>query len=99
MEKGYSERLTELSEDQKNRIKSLVPSDIEEIDEQLLKNAGRKWRKVAMVVGLTMTEFNKKYSGIPDLFFAQRVKELVNTGLLQSKGNLDHMRFSEVKKP
>ena len=99
MGKGYSERPTELSEDQKNRINSLLPSDIEEIDEQLLKNVGHKWRKVAMVVGLTMTDFNKKYSGIPDLFFAQRVKELVNTGLLRSQGNLEHMRFSEVKKP
>jgi len=38
-------------------------------------------------------------TGLPDLYYAQRVKSLVSRGLLIAEGNLDYMRYSEVRLP
>jgi len=35
--------------------------------------------------------------GIPDIYYANRVRALVEAGRLESQGNLDYMRFSEVR--
>ena len=34
---------------------------------------------------------------IPDPYFAGRIKELMRQGLLESQGNLNHIRYSEVR--
>ena len=98
MEKDFSNGSPELSEEQKKKVSALTKSDIREIDDILYKNTSSTWRKVARVVGCAMSDFDNKYSGIPDVYFAQRVIELVNRGQLKSQGNLNHMRFSEVKR-
>lgn len=36
---------------------------------------------------------------VPVAFYAQRVKAIVASGKLESRGNLDHIRFSEVRLP
>ena len=72
---------------------------IQAIDYLLLSHAHAKWRKVAMIVALTMTDPENRNRGIPDLFYAQRVRKLVEEGRLESQGNLQEMRFSEVRLP
>jgi len=37
--------------------------------------------------------------GLPDLYYANRVRVLVERGLLVAEGNLDYMRYSEVRLP
>ena len=37
--------------------------------------------------------------GLPDLFYAGRIKALVAQGRLVAYGNLAHMRYSEVRLP
>jgi TPR repeat protein len=39
------------------------------------------------------------FPGLPDVYFAQRIIHLVDTGALESQDNLRRMRFSEVRKP
>ena len=66
----------------------------------ILSHARPAWnRKVAMIVGLTMGDPSLRVPGLPDLFYAQRVKALVARGALAAVGNLDHMRYSEVRLP
>ena len=36
---------------------------------------------------------------LPDIFYSQRVRKLVELGFLESEGNLDFMCFSEVRLP
>jgi hypothetical protein len=67
---------------------------IDRIDAALLSHAKRSWRKVAMIVGLAM-----RVPGLPDLFYAERVKALVAKGALIAEGNLEYMRYSEVRLP
>jgi hypothetical protein len=78
---------------------SLSRETIEKIDLSLLANAKPYGRKVAMLIGLAMMEPQLRVPGLPDLFYQGRVKELVKSGLLVAEGNLDYMRYSEVRLP
>lgn len=78
---------------------SLSQELIERIDANLLSHVRKKGRKVALVVGLTMTEQELCVPGLPDVYYGQRVKLLVKKGVLLGHGNLDHMRYSEVRLP
>ena len=81
-------------------VERLSRDDIAKIDEGLISNCCDRWRKVAMVVGTTMTGGSThRYEDVPDVFYSQRVKALVEKGLLESQGNLDFMRYSEVRLP
>ncbi len=60
---------------------------------------GSYWRKVARVVGTTMMEFDGRYYGIPDVFFAQRIQQFAKNGVIESQGNLKRMRYSEIRLP
>ena len=89
----------ELTPEQKQRVEQLTAKEIQEIDLTLLSNAKKQWRKVAMLVGLSMSNRKEKYDGIPDIFYSERVRFLVEQGFLESQGNLQKMRFSEVRLP
>jgi hypothetical protein len=88
-----------MTAEQEALVASLSAAEIEAIDRALLGNTLERWRKVAMVVGKTMMELEERRAGIPDTFYARRVRHLVETGSLESQGNLAYMRFSEVRRP
>jgi hypothetical protein len=88
-----------LSQEQTAVAASLSAELIGKIDAALLGHANKRNRKVAMLVGLTMMDNTLRAPGLPDLYYAQRVKELVRKGLLVAEGNLDYMRYSEVRLP
>jgi hypothetical protein len=88
-----------LTDEQNRIVNQLSDIEIQKIDELLLSNSSDKWRKVARVVGTTMMDLSGQFSGIPDIFYALRIKKLVNEGRLESQGNLDFMRYSEVRFP
>ena len=87
----------DLTPEQKELVKSLSNEQLNEIDQALLSNACKYFRKVARVVGTTMNQLPNRIEGIPDIFYAQRIKHLVSQGKLESEGNLNAMRFSEVR--
>jgi hypothetical protein len=88
-----------LTPEEQAKVAQLSEAEIRAIDEALLSNASHRWRKVAMVVGATMVRLPIRASGISDVFYAQRVRKLVEDGRLESQGNLAYMRFSEVRLP
>jgi capsular polysaccharide biosynthesis protein len=79
------------------RAAALSPNAIERIDAAILSHAKQLERKVAMIVALAMDDV--PLAGVPDLFYASRVKALVAKGALLAEGNLDYMRYSEVRLP
>jgi len=88
----------ELSPEVRALVDELTSNQLTEIDNALLANCLDQWRKVAAVVGFTMTkEFMAEHPGIPDVFFSQRVRSLVDRGILENQGNLNYMRYSEVR--
>jgi hypothetical protein len=91
------EPIGNLTSEQAELIAKLPSSEIEIIDKLLLSEADVQWRKVARIVGAAMMANIDRQNGIPDVFYAQRIRRLVKDGLLESQGNLDFMRFSEVR--
>jgi hypothetical protein len=84
---------------QQTVAESLSLDFVARVDAALLSHATAKNRKVAMLVGLTMGDQALRVPGLPDVFYAQRVTALVAGGLLIAEGNLDYMRYAEVKLP
>jgi hypothetical protein len=80
-------------------VASLSPELIDKIDAELLSHARARSRKVAMLVGQAMRNPHLRVPGLPDLFYAERVRALVAKGLLLSEGNLNCMAYSEVRLP
>ncbi|MDB6062426.1 MAG: hypothetical protein JWM78_2529 [Verrucomicrobiaceae bacterium] len=85
--------------DQEKLVAALNEEKVAEIDAALLLNATDQWRKVAMIVGITMSDLKKRKFNIPDIFYSQRISKLVSSGQLESAGNLAYMRYSEVRIP
>jgi len=88
-----------LSTEQQVKVKALSTADLIAIDEALFDNTAIVWRKVARIVMSTMQGPDENIKGLPDIFYAQRIKALVENGKLESQGNLNRMRYSEVKRP
>ena len=80
-------------------ISKLTEQDLIELDKLLYSFVGRKWKKVAYVVGRGMTDCDEKFYKIPDVFFADRVRDMIKKGDLISQGNLRNMRYCEVRLP
>ncbi len=89
----------DLNSDQKARVSKLSTHELDQIDQMLLSQASVHGRKVAMLVGLSLMDLRDSIPEIPDIFYAQRVKKLVAEGKLLSEGDLNCMRFSEVRLP
>lgn len=69
--------------------------DMLSVDELILRAAHNRWQKVAMIVGKIMMARR----GLVDMAIAERVKILVQRGMLQAQGDLAELRHSEVRLP
>ena len=87
------------TEEQQARIDELTSEHIRLIDEAILANASSQYRKVARVAGSAMQANDGLVPKVPDIFYAERVRNLVAEGKLESQGNLLYMGFSEVRLP
>jgi hypothetical protein len=87
-----------LTPEEQAALDALSPSEVMELDRALIANCSRSWRKVARVVGTTMMVPPFKTSPLPDVCYATRVVELVRLGKLEADGNLNYMRYSEVRR-
>ena len=88
-----------LTPDQVKLVENLTDADVKAIDDALFESTSNRWRKVARVVATAMLDYPCSDEGIPDVYYSQRVQALVKNGLLESQGNLSHMRYSEVRRP
>ncbi len=88
-----------LTTDQQALADSLDPAVVANVDAILLSHARNRGRKVAMLVGLTMAETEVAGIGLPDKYYADRVKSLIEVGKLVAIGDPDYMRHCEVFLP
>ena len=88
-----------LNVEQSLRVSRLRQEDLWEIDRVLLAQSAPTWRKVARIVGMTIGELSERFPNVPDVYYSQRVRRLVAVGELESQGNLEYMRSSEVRLP
>jgi hypothetical protein len=88
-----------LSDEEQSVVAKLTDADLQAIDAEILANASPRWLKVARVVLWTEKALRDRYPGLSYIFYAQRLIRLAEKGRLDSQGNLEHMRFSEVRIP
>jgi hypothetical protein len=78
-------------------VVKLSDADLQVIDDAILTNCAQKWLKVARVVTLTEDALKGRYPDLSYIFYSQRLIHLAAEGHLESQGNLEHIRFSEVR--
>jgi hypothetical protein len=88
-----------LTADQSLLVSKLTQEELWAMDQELLAQAATTWRKVARLVGMTILALSERIPDVPDIYYAQRVRHLVEVGKLESQGNLLYMRYSEVRLP
>jgi pimeloyl-ACP methyl ester carboxylesterase len=88
-----------LDVEQSMRVSKLTQEDLWDIDRELLTQSARSWRKVARIVGQAIGKLSARIPDVPDVYYAQRVRHLVEIGKLESQGDLHYMRYSEVRLP
>ena len=88
-----------LDVEQSLRVSKLTQEDLWEMDRVLLSQAAPAFRKVARIVAGAIGELSARLPDVPDIYYAQRVRNLVAAGQLESQGNLLYMRYSEVRLP
>jgi hypothetical protein len=86
-----------LTPEQETQARLLTADDLESIDECLLSHTSHQWRKVARVIGSTMAVVGHRFPKIPDVFYSQRIKHFVESGVIEAVGNLNRMRHSEIR--
>src|SRR6185503_16499733 len=88
-----------LGAEEQSAAASLTSDDFAFIDSAILSCALPRWQKVAMVIIRALEKLEPRYPVFSSAFYAQRVQILADEGRLESQGDLDYMRFSEVKLP
>ena len=89
----------DMSKEQQAVADSLSPEVVANIDKTLLSHARPLGRKIAMLVGLTMMDNSLRVPDLPDIFYAQRVRHLIESGLLLAEGDINTMGMCEVRLP
>jgi hypothetical protein len=90
---------TLLEPEEQQVVDRLSAAEIQRIDEALLADCSTHARKVARIVGTAWTALRDDLLDVPMGFYVQRVQAIVATDRLESRGNLDYARFSEVRLP
>lgn len=86
--------LNEPSTSEGTQALSLTAADLQRIDECLLSNTSLEWQKVARVIGSTMAVLGPQF---PNVFYAERIRHLVEAGAMEAVGDLNRIRYSEVR--
>jgi pimeloyl-ACP methyl ester carboxylesterase len=88
-----------LDVEQSMRVSRLSQEDLWDIDREILAQSAHSWRKVARIVGQVIDKLSSRIPDVPDTYYAQRVRHLVEIGKLESQGDLHYMRHGEVRLP
>ena len=97
MNKEVPVAMPPLTDKEINIVQKLSQEDINKIDIEILNQSSYSRRKTARIIGWTMRIFNNDFSNLPERFYLNRIIQLVKDGKLKAYGNLEFIRFSEVK--
>ncbi|MDP8171249.1 hypothetical protein QJU96_08115 [Pasteurella skyensis] len=86
----------QLTKEEKTLFESLSVVQKQNMEFALMRYCTTEWQKVAMIVVKTIESYYPELSEMSGVF-VQQIAELVEKGELLSKGNLNKIRFSEVK--
>jgi len=79
---------------------ALTSVPLDHFDADLLRHATAEWQKMALIVGTVLREFadNGLYQA-GDIVLHARLADLAEAGVLEWRGDLDHMTACELRLP
>jgi Protein of unknown function len=86
-----------LSSEELAAIEILSIEELKTVDDFIIANCKKEYRKVAMVAGAAFLHFKDMFTNLSPIFYSERIKMLVLAGILESEGNLNYMRYSEIR--
>ncbi len=91
------EKDPEMTKEQVDLASVISQDQLKEIDTYIISISSNYWHKIAKIVASTMNDLPSRVKGIPDIFYAQRIRKLVEEGVLEAQGNIKSMRNCEVR--
>ncbi len=79
------------------QMRRATAADAAAVDALILQSCTDRWRKVAMVVGNSLEEFDAKFPHLPYVYMPVRIIAMEQSGALDVQGDAMAMRFSEVR--
>lgn len=80
------------------QMRAATPDEARAMDELILRECSEHWRKVAMVVGKLLDEFDRAFAHLPLAYIQARRQELEDAGSVEIAGDVWAMRHSEIRK-
>jgi hypothetical protein len=77
-------------------IDELTGDTLGQIDAALMSLTTPKPRKVAGIIGRTLASSPARVPGLPDFFYSERVRFLIESGALELVGDVDDLMKGEV---
>ena len=88
----------EMTSEQLERVSRLSAQDNSDIDKALREMVSGTLRKMARVIGGAMMDPSISHiKKVPDLYYAARLRKMIEAGEIVAVGNTQAMRFCEVK--
>jgi Protein of unknown function len=87
----------EPSADEIAQMRAATPDEAKAVDELILRECSLRWRKVAMVVGNLLAEFDGKFGHLPSAYIQTRMQALEEVGGVEIAGDIWAMRHSEIR--
>jgi hypothetical protein len=79
------------------QMRSATPKEASAVDAMILSKCSPRWRKVAMVIGELLDEFDASFAHLPLAYVQARMQELEDSRQLEIAGDVWAMRHSEVR--
>jgi hypothetical protein len=98
-EQDREEESNEPTPEEINEMRKATPADAQAVDALILSKCTAHWRKVAMVVGSSLNEYDERFPNIPYVYMPVRMLELERAGRLEIQGDVFSMRESEIRLP
>ena len=79
------------------QMRAATPQEARAVDELILRECSPQWRKVAMVVGKILDDFDREFGHLPLAYVQARMQELADAGSIEIAGDVWAMRHSEIR--
>jgi len=85
------------TEDEIAKMQAATPAEAQAVDDLILNQCSEHFRKVAMVAGTLLLEFDARFPHLPLAYVLARMQELEDAGAVEIAGNVWYMRHSEIR--
>lgn len=79
------------------QMRAATPEEAAAVDKLIRRECAAHWRKVAMVVGKLLNEFDTQFEHLPYAYIQARMQELEGAGEVEIAGDVWAMRHSEIR--